>query len=159
MTNIMKFLDSISHNKGQTHYLFHPERIVSIHDTATGCRLIYEDFGRGEIEGFSARQIKRSIQEQVDEPMGFLKTEYVWKGHTGVHYFNVQRVLSIISVKPEIVNNKEQARCHMLLDYSNGAYTILHPAQDVAYQIKRVLKRLDQDQELCCAPEEEAEEE
>ena len=40
-----------------------------------------------------------------------------------------------------------------------GEIKINHEAHHVAYQIRRVMKRLDQDEEICCAPDDEGDSE
>ena len=161
MENIMKVVNASTNNKGQTHYILYPENIYELHDDVEGCRIHY---GNGSnalfVENAKARQIKRSIQEQLEQPLGYLKTEYEYmKGHIGLRYFNVDHIAVIISQNP-IQNEKNETVevCAIVLE-KGGTIKIYHPAHEVAYQIRRVMKRLDQDAEICCAPKAEQESE
>ena len=156
--NILKFIDDTGTNRGNTQYIIHPDRIIDIYDTETGCYLRYANGrGHGEIKATTARGLKRSIQEQLDEPMGFLKTEYTHYVDPGKKYFNVNQVSAILAKSAKIVNNKPVQRC--AIQTSDGEqHWMHHAAQDVAYQVRRIQRRLDQDEDICCAPDNEQEE-
>ena len=147
MVDILKFIDR--QFKGQTHYVFQPDQITEMHDWDDGCRFSYAG-GVGSIANVSARQFKRSLQDQLDEPLGFLKTDYAH----GVRYINVKHILSVISRKPYTDGAGTHHTCDVNID-EDTSYRFAGAAKDVAYQVRRVLKRLDQDEEICCLPEEE----
>ena len=156
MTNILKFIDD-GNFKGSTVYIFNPTVIQEIHDTATGCRIVYLS-GENFITGTSARQLKRSIQEELEQPIGYLKTAYTYRGHEGLRYVNVAHIISLTEASPIVKDGKTVETCQMVLD-NEQFLKFYHSAGEIAYQVRRVLKRLDQDAEICCAPDEETEEE
>ena len=145
-----QILKLVNATDNKTHYVFFPERIFDLTDTAKGCLLSYStDPSNVLIANTTARQMKRSIQEQIDHPMGFLKLESVYKGHKGKRYVNVDHIAGLIDHGDKTVVRYEH---HITYDF-----TVLEKAFDVAYQIRRVIKRLDQDAELCCEPTTETE--
>ena len=157
MENIMKIVEASSK---QTHYIIYPERIFEIHDTDKGCLIGYTIGGVADIEGVSARKLKRSIQEQLDEPLGYLKTIYTYgDDQKGLRYFNVDYIAAVHSHGTVNRNGQIIDTCSIVMDLGehHNKVKIDHAAHEVAYQIKRVLKRLDQDEEICCAPETETE--
>ena len=134
----------------KTHYVFFPERIFDLTDTAKGCLLRYgTDSTSVVIANVTARNMKRSIQEQIEHPMGFLKLENVHNGHKGKRYVNVDQIAGLVDE-----GDKTSVRYEHHIAFQ---FTVLEKAFDVAYQIRRVIKRLDQDAELCCEPETETE--
>ena len=144
MEPVMKVVDS----QGQTVYLFNLYDVVAIWDTSKGTTLVLE----GEVDpgiliyipNVRARIIKRSIQENVDEPIGFLKTDIEGdKGH--LRYDNVRYIRAIHPQKGPA--NEKWA-------VINNEWVIHAEPQPVAAQVRRVLKRLDQDEEFCCAAQE-----
>ena len=161
MQNIMKVVDAHNANKGNTVYILYPEKIFEIHDIKKGCLLRFgQAFGGDyvEIENFSARQVKRSIQEKVEQPVGYLKTEYTHEEHKGNRYILVDRISAILSQGTTIHNNETVDVCSIVIEGSRTV-KIYHPAHEVAYQVRRVMDRLDQDAEICCAPSSEQESE
>ena len=150
MVDILKFIDREA--KNLTHYVFKPDEITDMHDFNEGVEFAYAG-GKGSIAGVTARQFKRSLQDQLDEPLGFLKTEY---SH-GIRYINVSHILSVIERKPYTDDSGTHHSCIIIID-NNTKYSFTGAAKDVAYQVRRVLKRLDQDEEICCLPEVEEEE-
>ena len=155
--NIFKFINDETHEKGHVAYILHPENIIEIHDTETGCLIKYANGDHtGEIKDVSARQLKRSIQEQLEQPLGFLKTEYTYMGHPGLRYFNVDHVAAVKS-RWVYRDGKRINLCEIELETVRDPVKIDHEAHEVAYQVRRIMKRLDQDQEICCAPETDTE--
>ena len=154
MQNIMKFVNS---STKQTMYVLYPENIYEIHDTAEGCWIGYSDDGEAYIDGFTARQVKRSIQEKLDQPLRYLKTEFTYAGHKGTRYFNVAKISAVISHGVVDRNNEKIEVCSIRLHSTPHEYKVDHPAHEVAYQIRRVMDKLDQDEEICCSPETETE--
>ena len=147
MQNIMKLVDLDNNNR--THYILRPEEIYQIHDSAKGCVASYSYGGRVHIAGFTARQLKRSIQDQLDEhSLGYLKTAFEHQGHKGTRYLNVNHILSVM----DIGNNRSKILIHI---GQVVKIEVEHSAQSAAYQIRRVLNRQDQDEEICCVPEPE----
>ena len=155
MEPVMKVVDT----KGKTHYLFNLSEVKFIRDGADGSAVIgindnyYYDV---HVKGANARTIKRSIQENLDEQLGFLKWEL--PNGKGRRYDNVR---TIQSVRPYIHAVRRDGKLveeehTSLLPTGIG---IAAPAQAVAAQIRRVLKRLEQDEEFCCSEETPAEEE
>ena len=140
---ILKIPDS---ETKKTHYIFHPERIYDLTDTADGCLLRYGGVqNMATAADTSARQMKRLIQEQILDGMGFLKLESIYRNHKGKRYINVDHIAGVV----DHGNNK----CEIILEHHKQHFAVNEAAFDVAYQIRRVIKRLDQDQELCCEPE------
>ena len=154
MNNIMKVPDLTS---GHTQYILYPDRIYEIEDTDKGAHLYYGDGNGGaHVANHSARDMKRSIQDQLDEPQGYLKTEYDLNGTTYKRYFNVNHIVGVQSHGTLDRNDKVIQVCTLLLQYG-GVVKLYHSAHEVAFQIRRVLKRLDQDEDICCAPRSEEE--
>ena len=141
--------------KGQkTHYIFYPERILDLTDTIKGCLLRYAHVNRNIIiADITARQMKRTIQEQLEghHIMGFLKLESNYNNHKGKKYINALHIAGIHEI--------DKDTCDLQYDTHPDGATIEEPAFNVAYQVRRIIKRLDQDQELCCQAETETEEE
>ena len=159
MQNIMKIVDSS--NNGLTEYILRPENIIEIYDTSKGCEIYYASLkASAAIDGVSARQLKRSIQEKLDQPLGYLKTEYTAHDqHKGTRYFNVDHIAAVISHGTLDKDDKVIDVCSIVFEHGTAPVKIYHSVHDVALQIRRVMKRLDQDQEICCAPEAEQESE
>ena len=167
MEPVMKILDS----RGTTHYLFHPERVREILDAGKPDKpaaRMYFDQGHGpehplefRIEGITARGLKRSIQENVPETIGFLKLDYNTDAHGkgARRYVNVDNLVSLrgSTRSRQIDGQTVQVEETALTGYGHGV-RIEATSYSVASQIRRILKRLDQDEEFCCdAPEPEAE--
>ena len=166
--SIMKVLDAL----GATRYIFHPERVHEIRDAIVtkndrkkevGVQVWFSSESHVPIAfvGVNARQVKRDIQANLDVSIGFLKVDFETPGiEKARRYINVE---SILEVKPTggaekttraVIDRQET-------DQQRNFYVHIDAEPfDVAYQIRRVLQRLDQDQTLCCdKPEEETEEE
>ena len=171
---IMKIFDKNDH----TVYVPNPHQVVQIYDTTypdthfeaekdarlPGCIMqMTSQPGLGSIPilNFSARQIKRTIQEKVDGGIGFLKmffnSNYISKG---TRYVNLEHVA--------FLRHKEGTKPYILLDNdqweNNQTFHRIILEDDpltIALQMRRVINRLDQDEELCCAapPEEDDSEE
>ena len=157
MQNIMKFIDGYLK---QTVYLTYPETVYQIYDNEYGCHILIEGQGAANIEDHSARQFKRAIQERLEQPLGFLKTEYTYGDDIkGLRYFNVDYITKIASLPPIVRNDEQIEVCVITTKESPGNVKIYHSAHEVAYQVRRVMKRIDQDAEICCAPESEQESE
>ena len=144
---ILKVLDVTNSNKKVTNYISYPEKVLQLIDTSKG--VLFEYTGSGHaivIPDTTARLLKRSIQEQLqdDHKIGFLKLESNYHGHKGLQYINVAHIASIAEINSD--------RCEVRYEYHNHTVKIDAPAFDVAFQVRRVIKRLDQDQELCCEP-------
>ena len=101
-----------------------------------------------QIKGHTARQVKREIQENVDVETGFLKTFYVRDGKTYTQYYNVKFLEFMESSKDR--DDKPITLLHFR--DSKHIDKLLHDPAHVALQLRRIIKRLDQDEELCCAP-------
>ena len=150
---ILKIQDSSETRKPNV-YIFFPENIFELIDTSAGCLIRFSSDKSTDIvaANVTARQMKRSIQEQLKEyhELGFLKLESTYMNHEGVRYLNVKHIAGLID---------EGKFCDLRMEYHNRVIRIEENGQEVAAQIRRVIKRLDQDQELCCqevpAPAEE----
>ena len=162
--SIMKILDAVGH----TRYIFHPERVHEIRDA-----MVSKD-GKKEVGvqvwfstrnheaalfvGANARQVKRDIQANLDVPIGFLKVDFEAPGiEKARRYINVDGILEVgpggEGTTNVVVDRQET-------DQQRAFYVNIDAEPfDVAYQIRRVLQRLDQDQTLCCEPEEETDKE
>ena len=149
---ILKVVDISKPNK-PTVYIFFPENILDLVDTVKGCEIRYSSEINIDVvvENVTARQMKRSIQEQLkeDHNLGFLKLESTYNGHKGLRYINVKHIAGVIDE-----GNKD---CYLQPEYHQRQIQVQERAQDVAAQIRRVIKRLDQDQDLCCQIETETE--
>ena len=165
--SIMKVLDA----RGITRYMLHPERVHEIRDAMTsddgkkdpGVHVWFSTESHVPIAfvGVNARQVKRDIQANLDVSIGFLKVDFETPGiEKARRYINVE---SILEVRPTEGNEKKTRAVidRQETDLQRNFYVNIDAAPfDVAYQIRRVLQRLDQDQTLCCdTPEEETEEE
>ena len=160
MLNILKIPDADTNNLGKTQYILYPENIYDIHDLSDNKCQVYYAGGKGAVQvgDYSARKFKRYIQEGLDESIGFLKAEYTYNGYKGVRYCNVAHIAAVLSHDKVDHGGKLVDMCSIVFQDAGGPVKIYHPAHEVAYQIRRVMKRLDQDQEICCAPEAETEE-
>ena len=158
------------HFANTTHYIAHPERVVQIYDAQfynpttekheTGCRVKFQVREKSlPVSGVSARQIKRSIQQNTDVKIGFLKLDFSSDIVKGNMYVNVDHVAALR------VEHSVTPRVAIVLDdhltYDENAIRlkddeiVIDPQSDnsweqVALQLRRVLNRLDQDEELCC---------
>ena len=149
---------------GKTAWILHPHRVFFVidHVTKDGCELrlsphleTVEAGGDFNISGYTARQIKRSIQENVDTPIYFLKSVYYSK-HQGQDvprniYFNTD-YLSFIT-ETEINKNPQPSVPGTALHFeaSKHAWMLEHDHIHVATQLRRIANKLDQDEELCCS--------
>ena len=160
MENIMKIVDIENALNKTTKYILRPENIFEMFDDVDGCHIGYaNDTASAVIEGISARGLKRSIQDKLEQPLGYLKTRYEYVNQKfGNRYFNVDHIAAVHSHGTLDRNNELIEVCSIVFE-RGGAIKIYHPAHEVAYQIRRVLKRLDQDEEICCAPKAEQESE
>ena len=156
---------------GITHYLFHPERVLEIRDVGKPDKLaarMYFNRGHGpehplyfQAEGITARDLKRSIQENVPEKIGFLKLDYNTDTHGkgARRYVNVDHLVSLHPTRIKKQVDGQTVTVGATYLYGVGfEITVEGAAYNIAWQIRRVLKRLDQDEEFCCdAPAAEAE--
>ena len=169
MEPVMKVL-----NGSRTEYIFHPERVREIRDVGKPDKpaaKMYFDHGHGpehtlvfQVEGVTARDLKRSIQENVPEKIGFFKLDY----NTDTHGKGARRYVNVdhlVSLYPTRINKQvDGQQVKVGATYLHGLgfeITIEGAAYNIAWQIRRILKRLDQDEEFCCdaPPAEEASEE
>ena len=160
MEPVMKII-----NGRRTEYIFHPERVLEIHDfgkPGEPVARMYFDSGYDpehrvvfQINGVSARDMKRSIQENVPEDIGFLKLDYNIEKHGkgARRYLNVD---SIVSLHAESVSKQVDGQTVTVGGTrlrGLGYHIVVEGAPfAIAAQIRRVLKRLDQDEEFCCDP-------
>ena len=146
------------HN-GQTVWIPFPHTVYTITDEVNGNSSIGMDPGPASgasylVKGMSARDLKRSIQENVDEDIGFLKMS---QRDTALNtYMNVFYVKGVESV------SAKKARIHVR--GADHSWVVAHDPTQLALQLRRIVKRMDQDEEICCtgrekvaAEEEEAE--
>ena len=148
---IMKLLD----DKNNTVWIPHPHNVFEIEDIQGGCR-IWLHPGSNEslpVKGQTARAVKRSIQENVEVPIYFLKTHYVATEKRTV-YLNTEYLMFVEASEK---NNEPVALLHF--EGTPTPFTVEHDPTEVALQLRRIAKRFDQDQELCCSPPPEPEEE
>ena len=157
MQNIMKVVDANPNRKGQTQYILYPEDIYEIHDTKKGCFARYTG-GSVELENVTARGLKREIQEALEQPLGYLKTEYEYEGHEGKRYFNVDHITAVLS-HDKVNHGGDLVDVCSIVMKDDSVIKIYHSSFEVAYQIRRVMKRIDQDEDICCAPSSEQESE
>ena len=123
---ILKIQDS-SKNQKPNVYIFFPENIFELIDTDTGCLIRYSSDKKIEatVSNVTARQMKRSIQEQLkeDHELGFLKLESNYYNHKGVRYINVKHISGLI-------DNGEQCDIHM--EYHDRLIRLQESGQEVA---------------------------
>ena len=161
MEPVMKISDHL----GITHYIFHPERVAHIHDVGKPDKPAailyfdgpsYEVHTRFRVDGFTARDLKRTIQENASEKLGFLKLNYSTnEGDEHLRrYVNVDHIVSVTAARiTRQVDGKSVTLGGANVNGLDFAVTVEGAAFAIAAQIRRVLKRLDQDEEFCCAPE------
>ena len=146
---ILKLYDA---GRKRTVYIFYPENIYEIKDTPqgetpVGCEILYSQDDNIEIKvaDVSARKMKRSIQEQLEgnHNIGFLKLHTNTNGIIRLQYINVKHIAGLIAF---------DKRCDIQMEYHDRIVRVEENPLEVAAQIRRVIKRLDQDQELCCTP-------
>ena len=170
MEPVMKIVDS----KEVTHYIFHPERVLQIFDVGKpdkpAASMFFHNGSENEnitylhIAGTTARGLKRSIQENVPEKIGFLKLDYNTDTHgpSARRYLNVDSIVSLHAFTRSRKIDGQTVEVEETELTGHGYETSIEgTAQSVAAQIRRVLKRLDQDEEFCCeapAAEEASEE-
>ena len=155
MPNIMKIVD-VGHNKPRTVYIMQPHKIIEIYDRYDSKPSAEEacvSFSHGAapfycVKGINARNLKRDIQEKIDVPMGFLKMTYVTPNNPKARFYvNVERIAAIEPQREDA--NKTTLTIVGGLD---DAVKVDATPFDVAFQVRRVLKKLEQDEEFCCSP-------
>ena len=144
---------------GQTAWIPFPHTVFSITDEPNGGSRLHMDphpnnSAEYVVKGVSARDMKRSIQENTDEHIGFLKLSV---GTTArkmyMNTFYIESVESLSATK-SVINIRGGGGNAL------GVLTVTADPAQLAYQLRRIVKRLDQDEEFCCdepAGEEEAE--
>ena len=141
---ILKLYDAA---RKRTVFIFYPENIYELIDTSRGCVIRYseDDSQYVLVADVTARQMKRSIQEQLDgnHTIGFLKLHSDYMNHKGLQYINVKHIAGLIAF---------DSRCDLQMEYHDRNVGVEENPLEVAAQIRRVIKRLDQDQDLCCEP-------
>ena len=156
---------------GVTQYLFHTERVLEILDVGKPekpAAIMYFDnsheVGHWEsyrLEGVTARYLKRTIQDNASDKVGFLKLDYNTETHGkgARRYVNVDWIMSIRALNFTKTVDGQKVTVGGALIRGKDLYVHVEGAPfAVAAQVRRVLKRLDQDEEFCCdAPEPEAE--
>ena len=151
-----------------THYVPHPHRVVEIHDAfvnepvtgkqVAGCSVVLGHHTLINVAGQSALKMKRSIQENTEQDIGFLKLEFsTTKIPKGLRFVNLDHVIELRVKNPQqpttfgtalVLDSDQIGDPHDFDDYSvhlTGDYRV------VALQMRRVINRLDQDESLCCA--------
>ena len=162
---IMKVFDG-----KQTHYIFRPEDIVEIYDGELDDARVVAIIPRAAaapihiVTDKNSRDIKREIQANSDEPIGYLKLDDEQHVKKGRRYINAKYIvatrpkkvrLSVEGSDTEIVDGSL-----LSIDHHSGSTTLVAADPfEVARQIRRILIRLDQDEDLCCAAEAADEEE
>ena len=155
MPDIFKVLDA----NGDTHWFFNPGDIIEIADTGIGCSIRTErknsHYHIAHISDVKAIAIKRSIQERLEEPLGFLKLRFNLDRQTeGNRYINIKFIHAVVS-RDVVIDRKDVQRATLSYGHHLNYKVDMEPG-DLAFQIRRVLKRLEQDEEICCeAPVEE----
>ena len=147
-----------------TFYIFHPERIHGISDFgkpgAPAASLTFytnTQYDRNHgcvVEGISARDMKRSIQENVPESIGFLKLSLPTDRHgpQARRYINVDDIVYISSVRlSRTIDGQKVVVGGSKIHTLHHTITVEGAPFAIAAQIRRVLKRIDQDEEFCCA--------
>ena len=159
----------ISDRHGITHYIFHPERVAQILDAGKpdkpAARMYfdgrsYEVHTEFHIDGISARDLKRTIQENVQDKIGFLKLDYNTDhlGKGARRYVNVDHISSVHATRTwKTIDGQSVQVGAAFLDGLDFQLIVEGAPFAIAAQIRRVLKRLDQDEEFCCDPPEDAE--
>ena len=141
---ILKLYDAA---RKRTVFIFFPENIYEIKDTPKGCVIKYsrDDHMQVLVADVAARKMKRSIQEQLEgnHNIGFLKLHTNTNGIIRLQYINVAHIAGLIAYDD---------RCDLQMEYHDRRVGVEEDPLEVAAQIRRVIKRLDQDQELCCTP-------
>ena len=159
---IMKVHDTLG-----THYVPHPHRVVEIYDATVtapvtgkqvaGCSVVLGHHTVLTVAGQSALKMKRSIQENTEQDIGFLKLDFsTTKFPKGLRFVNLDHVLEL-SVKDP---SKPEAGGLLVLDldqvqdphdYFDHTVGVTGDYRVAALQMRRVLNRLDQDETLCCS--------
>ena len=151
--NIMKVVDDA---EKATHYVIDPADIHQILDTPKGCILVYAASRIDiHINGKTARQMKREIQERLDEPPHFVKMTYAHTSeHSGLRYVNVAHISGVTTFH---INTNEE-RGALLFNHVGSILKTRATAHSLAYQVRRILLKLDQDEEICCTAADNEEE-
>ena len=154
------------HDNYGTHYVPHPHRVVMIYDGKVwdpsmnkfvpGVSMQMGFHHQGiSVQNIAALKLKREVQENTEQDIGFLKLNMT-RGDVSVGnmYVNLDHVF-------ELRVEEQRAVLVMGISPDGGAEHLIYvddPLQ-VALQMRRVLNRLDQDEELCCnaPPDAEAE--
>ena len=164
MPAIMKL---VNYN-GATQYIPHPGRLLEIRDHfgspledgVAGCRVSWDEgrfnSHRTHMPNVTARQMKRSIQDGVEDPVYFIKFEYDHpKIKKGLRYINVDhlRVIEPATITKDVDGKQVKINGTRIHTTNEARFNIdvEHPLSEVAVQVRRVLKRLEQDQDLCCS--------
>ena len=151
--NIMKIVDDETKS---TSYITDPSDMHQILDTSKGCIL---RFGASRIDvhihNKSARQMKREIQERLDEPPHFVKMTYTHTdAHVGLRYVNVAHVAGVTVFNV----GRDDERAALIFNHVGAVLKTSSTAQSLAYQVRRILLKLDQDEEICCSAEDNEDE-
>ena len=110
----------------------------------------------------NSRDIKREIQANSDEPIGYLKLDDDQRVvENGRRYINAKYIVATRPKKVSVSIHKPVVDGSQLSIDHHGRSTALVVADpfDVARQVRRIQKRLDQDEDICCAAEAADEEE
>ena len=139
---------------GQTAWIPFPHTVFSITDHAeSDCYLLMDPHHGASshytIKGHSARAIKRSIQENTDEHIGFLKLAV---GNTG-------RTMYVNTFYIESLESRSATKARIYLrgggfpggdDGTQGRLDVSADPAQLALQLRRIVRRLVQDEEFCC---------
>ena len=169
MEPVMKIVDAVD---GRTKYIFNIKGLHDIHDVGkpdkpiAAIRFDANDENSHlqsfRVAGVTARDMKRSIQENFPDELGFLKLDYsdARYGPQARRYLNVTQVIAISPARFGKLVDGQRVLVGGARIQTKGEVIIVEGAPfALAAQVRRVLKRLDQDEEFCCeAPEPEAEE-
>ena len=150
----------------QTHYIFHPEDIVEIYDDELDDAAVVVIIPRAArqihiVTDKNSRDIKREIQANSDEPIGYLKLDDERVVKNGRRYINAKYIVATRPKKVSVSIHEPLVDGSLLSIDHHGRSTALVAADpfEVARQVRRILIRLDQDEDICCATEAADEEE
>ena len=155
---------------GKTIWILHPHRVFDIIDNKDkkSCTMYFTPHLETApdnivVDGFTARQLKRSIQENVDTPINFLKSVYYAK-HQGnivplITYINTDYLVYLTETEIDKGHNNTVPGTELHFESITHKYILEHDHTHIALQLRRIAERLDQDEELCCTTHPSAEEE
>ena len=151
-----KILKVLDHRHKKTLYVTHVERVTIIRDTTYGCllRFGHQSDPTASIGVHNALYMKRAVQELAEEPLAFIKLDYVQEATEGYRkrmYINVANILAVRET-PILEGEVTSPGTTIHILGRHDEVLVRADVQTVMPQIRRALDRLDQDNDtaLCC---------